>query len=166
MRLLVPRRSSGTRGLRLTSAFGLLRHHLFIGRLQPFACTWAGSTLRLTCACARLFLAHREILLQRILGRYRDKAEQAAFHSIWLKLPTSARTEKIMLSRRFPKTAARRRPAGSVSQASQRSGSCDLRWRLAAPDATSAAPSPRAGSGTGRPPSSKSIANSRTRSRR
>jgi hypothetical protein len=30
----------------LTSAFGLLRHHLLMGRLQPVAHTWAGSTLR------------------------------------------------------------------------------------------------------------------------
>jgi hypothetical protein len=30
----------------LTSAFGPLRHHLLIGRLQPFAYAWAGSTLR------------------------------------------------------------------------------------------------------------------------
>jgi hypothetical protein len=30
----------------LTRAFGLLRHHLLIGRLQPFAYAWAGSTLR------------------------------------------------------------------------------------------------------------------------
>lgn len=35
-------------------------------------------------------LAHREILLQRNLGRYRGQADtqQAAFHSIWLERPT------------------------------------------------------------------------------
>jgi hypothetical protein len=30
----------------LTSAFGPLRHNLLLGRLQPFACAWAGPTLR------------------------------------------------------------------------------------------------------------------------
>jgi hypothetical protein len=43
----------------LTSAFGLLRHHLLIGRLQPFAYAWAGSTLRFQAETDSAQLVHQ-----------------------------------------------------------------------------------------------------------
>ncbi len=43
----------------LTSAFGPLRHHLLIGRLQPFAYAWAGSTLRFQAEMDLAQLVHQ-----------------------------------------------------------------------------------------------------------
>jgi hypothetical protein len=43
----------------LTSAFGPLRHHLLIGRLQPFACASAGSTLRFQAEMEFAQLVHQ-----------------------------------------------------------------------------------------------------------
>jgi hypothetical protein len=43
----------------LTSAFGLLRHHLLIGRLQPFVYAWAGSTLRFQAEMDLAQLVHQ-----------------------------------------------------------------------------------------------------------
>jgi len=43
----------------LTSAFGRLRHHLLIGRPQPFAYAWAGSTLRFQAEMDLAQLVHQ-----------------------------------------------------------------------------------------------------------
>ena len=43
----------------LTPAFGPLRHHLLIGRLQPFAYAWAGSTLRFQAEMDLAQLVHQ-----------------------------------------------------------------------------------------------------------
>jgi hypothetical protein len=50
----------------LTSAFGPLRHHLRVGRLQPFAYAWTSSTLQFQAEmdlflCAMLLLQNRPL---------------------------------------------------------------------------------------------------------